>query len=298
MNEPRRHHYVPKVYLRSFLDSNAHREQTYVCHKENKNIHLTEISNIAVKKDLYRVNDDGDEFKWERYYSQNIESLYPKILNQFSVASNYASNIRGFSNEMIDDISEIIVSQLLRTKKSLDEYAKISKKAGLKRLEEIKVELMQHLSEENRQYLSSFEVSDELVKKIGLDIINSPHKKKLFKSYLKKRTWIVYVNLDHNLMPLITSDHPVCMYNFISNSFGLLDNGIGLDTTTIFYPINTKILLAMYPNHMLFGELSNYDKQIVRLHDGHFFWRINRLQFDQAEQQVYSSSELLLKHLI
>lgn len=43
--------------------------------KTKSKLYITNIKNIAVEKDFYRVDRKEDEFYWEHYYAENIEQI-------------------------------------------------------------------------------------------------------------------------------------------------------------------------------------------------------------------------------
>lgn len=294
MKQPRRHHYVPKVYLKNFLADDAKNNQTYVLHKGKRLIQKTEISNVAVEKDFYRIINIKDEFKWENYYSSEVEPLYPRIVKQLSVNAMFSPGPFNFTSGLKDDITEFVVSQLFRTKKAFINFGEIGRRAANETKKELEDRFGDKLSLEQKSLLTNFEVDPNTLKNIELETINNPEKKLNYKDHISSRIWMIYLNLDYSIMPIITSDNPVCMYNVATKNLGFDDNGVASFSTVIFFPINSKILLAMYPKDFFLGHLKPHGNQVLRIRDLPFFWFVNSLQFMQAEQQIYSSSKSTL----
>ncbi len=67
-NIPRRHHYVPRVYHQNFSKKESNEWIITVLDKTKSEPYKTNIKNVAVEKDFYRVKEYVDKFYWEHYY--------------------------------------------------------------------------------------------------------------------------------------------------------------------------------------------------------------------------------------
>ena len=87
-HEPRRHHYIPQVLLRSFLDDCG---CLWVGNKYQKRIYKTSPKNVFVKKDLYAVHDLAQTTKtycYEKSFSKIEGEAAPVIKKIIEQARN------------------------------------------------------------------------------------------------------------------------------------------------------------------------------------------------------------------
>jgi len=78
-HEPRRHHYIPQVLLRNFLDNRGY---LWVGNKHQKEIYKTSPKNVFVKKDLYVLYDLAQSTKTychEKSFSKMESEAAPVI---------------------------------------------------------------------------------------------------------------------------------------------------------------------------------------------------------------------------
>jgi len=299
LSTPRRHHYVPQVYLKRFCSEDKKLNKIYVYDKIQNKEYQSDISKIAVEKDFYRVSDKEDEFYWEKFYSENIETKYNEIIEKtVSLSVLTIKDAYILNKELKHDIAFILCTQLLRTKKSRKYFWKIGEKAAEGRLKEIKRDLKDIISKEKKDIIDKFKINGDLIKELGLDIINDDYRIEYFIEYLLDKTWVFYKNLISEDIPFITSDHPICLYNTYKKSVKLGDNGLALNATDILFPLNKKILLALYPKEQLFGELKKFDGKIQYIDEKGFIKKINRYQMLNCHRQIYSPVSFKFKEKI
>lgn len=298
MNEPRRHHYVPRVYLKKFCSSSSKSDNIYVFDKINKKSFNSNIINVAIETDFYKLLNDKDQYFLEKFYANEVEPKYPDIVNKL----NYICDLSMNDSKVMDckqkkDLSIFMCYQLLRTRKAKDFFINISRKTGEEVLSNIKSELYEYLNKDQQDFLMKFIITDNFVKDQTLQIMNEPDRIKLFSEQLSNRHWIVYYNTQYKQNPFITSDHPVSYLNIKKNSMSFEDNGLGLDKTLIFFPLTPKILLGLYPKPLYFGKLADLDSRMIITNETKFINYMNDIQIKQAKRFVFSSvkSSLYIK---
>lgn len=294
MNDPRRHHFVPQVYLRNFTVQEGKPGKIYVYDHIKKIKYKTDITKVAVENDFYRLPGKEDEFYWERFYSTEVEPLYGKIIKELNTLCTLGRNGSEILNQQLkDELSYIVCSQFLRTQKSRIRQQRIGKKAASERLEELKKEFFDLMSPEQKALINGFEIEDDFIKEKELEAINDPERIELYMKHLNNRSWIIYYNKNADKVPFITSDHPVSLFNFTNRSTSFSDNGLGLNTTIIFFPLSTKILIGLYPRQLFLGLLHNLNDCLNIVDEPKFIHNMNDIQFIQSYRQVYSSIEFL-----
>ena len=82
MSEPKNQHYIPQSYLRGFAHKRKENYYVYVRFKGEK-FHETNVRNICSENYFYTIPDAPVDTKnlIEKYYSNNIDNLYPEIQN-------------------------------------------------------------------------------------------------------------------------------------------------------------------------------------------------------------------------
>lgn len=281
MKEPRKHHYVPRVYLKNFTLQKKDEWYIEVIDKTKDQSYTANIKDIAAEKDFYRVNSKDDEFYWEHYYAEHIESIIPTTFNNLIAACTLSVDRSPvISSDIKLKLAKIICSQLLRTKKSRETHFKIGQSAANNVLTKVKEQFKGLLSEENMAFLNNFNYDDVLNKVISLPIINEEDRVNRFIDILLKRYWVVYKNINYIKSPFITSDHPVVFYNIITAEMGFSNNGLGIPHTAIFFPINRQLLIGLYTESMYFNQMSELNNKILIVDDIPFVMKQNRIQYE------------------
>src|SRR5450631_27034 len=114
MQEPKRHHLVPRCYLKRF-GFNKKAEwfvEAYDKIKNDSPIFPVNIKNICVQTEYYTFQKLPDEKKrfLEKFYAVNIETEYPEI---YDLLTN--SKQINLSTKQRFSIISFVVSQVLRT---------------------------------------------------------------------------------------------------------------------------------------------------------------------------------------
>ena len=288
--EPRRHHYVPRTYLKNFAIKEKNEWRIMVMDKIKNQPYSANIKDVAVEKDFYRIDSKEDEFYWEHYYAEQIESLIPTTFNKLIATCTLSVN----NSNVIDaetklKLAKIICSQLLRTKKSRESQFEIGQRTANNVLESVRKQFEGLLSNEKIAYLDNFIYDEMLNKTMSLPIINDRDRINRFVEILQNRYWVVYKNIKYNTSPLITSDHPVAFYNIITRETDFSTNGLGIPHTAIFFPINRELILGLYTQDMYFNTMFRLNNKMLIVDDVPFVMKLNRIQYEQCYRQAYFS---------
>ena len=108
---------------------------------------------------------------------------------------------------------------------------------------------------------------------------------------INRKTWIIYKSKYDNAF--VTSDNPVLLYDIKTEKTGLFKAGLGYDSTVLCYPISPKLMISIYSNNMMFGQIFEMRNRICFLYDNDksFIDKMNALQLKQCIRQVYSKDK-------
>lgn len=263
MAKKKKHHYVPRFYLKRFSSDPEGKIIGLYNHKSNVFIQEAPLKHQACQKFLYGEDDEIENAlaKMESnvarmfYYWTEEMALYPP-----PIESNGFKLLKRF-----------ILYQAFRTPKSGNN-------------------LMQSLNDGMRIIVKEF--MPDLWQKIEggklvhespvlLSLLNSMEHENLL-SYLDCK---FIVNLSE--LPLITSDAPVIFYNQLMEAAG---NYIGATALVakglqIFYPIHPRLIVCLYDSNVY--DLGNGCKNCCSIESIDEIHQLNGLQFINSESQLF-----------
>ncbi len=246
-SEPKRHHFLPKFYLRHFADHKK-RVRMYERGRKKKAI-VTSVNNAAVQSGFYTVTEESGE------ESQKVERLLSLIEGQAKAAIERI--LKGkFPPDPGDRnfLALFMALQTLRTPEHRREY-------------EVMVDYTQKVLLEGwtpdyvRERLKEkgLEPTDEAVAEI-MDVVENPdkyefvpHQNEHIKVMLSvatqvapviaARAWLVG---DCKTATFITSDHPVVWYSRPTEMSRYVGVGIA-NAEEVYYPLDRHYVLALAP---------------------------------------------------
>jgi len=243
MNEAKKHHYIPRSYLRNFAEERNGEHYVYVRYAGEK-FHETNIINICSETYFYSIpNAPGDKKNIiEKYYAESIDNLFPEIT---SVITN--DQITEISSEMRKKIISATLSLFFRTPIFLDllnnhflKVIDLAKKYTLGATEKYKMDFLGRTIDVRMLDYESLE--NDFVKQSKIIFLKEHFD--VFNTYVDfKMTDAIGVTKIIDDSEFITSDNPVIIRNSKS------DDTIDLfDTSNMIHlPINSKYLLTLYP---------------------------------------------------
>lgn len=294
MSDPKRQHYVPQTYLRNFAEKLDKKWKIEVFDKKRRSIYLAYIDEVAFKKHMYTVQGTKNPFRWEQMFANNIEPLMKETLGTIIERS---SNILLAKEEIIIDadlqgkLINIIWSQLFRTPKGMDILEMMAGHDQPLHLQEIKAELYEDASIEQREYLDRITITEPMKKESMLHGSQGIPRGAQVRSILNRMTWVVYKIEKSREISFHTGDHPICIYHPSSINKPFLEVGIADPETIIFYPINPQTLLAIYGiNHFnILSRQFNGKCQWLNLKkEKKFVKLVNNIISENCIQHVYS----------
>lgn len=254
-------HIVPKSYLKRFAQKGESAYRIGVIQNDNRH-YIDSINNVGYIKNYYDVDFLEDKKKWEHYFDDNIEKPCDIPISHI-ISRAYLSNTEAIVLYEKDKLilSRFIITQLFRVPAFLDNQINNSKKIA----EKTKMVILQQLSflpNEYKEKVREIFFTDNQIK----DMIFTHLDKNMGKycDILFSKRWVVYVN--KTSLPFCTSDNPVVMTNIRTHSISRSDNGIGNENTLIFFPLNPKIAIGIYP-YAFMSSLEELDGKMVILKD-------------------------------
>lgn len=252
----KRHHFVPRFYLRHFSDHKK-RVRMYARGSKRKPV-VTSVNNAAVEAGFYTVIEEtGDE-------SQRVEDLLSLIDGLAKAAigrianGRFPPNIEGRSN-----LSLFIVLQTLRTPEHRRSYEAMVDYGEKVMLEGWTPDYARERLKEN-----GIEATDETIVAI-MDVVENPakyrivpHQNEHIKIMLNVATEVAPVIAERSWLlghsrraAFVTSDHPVVWHsepNEVSKYMGI---GIG-NAEEVYFPLDRYNVLAMaLPNALPDGRV-------------------------------------------
>ena len=249
------------------------------------------IRDICVNKDLYTIPfvTGDDKYKIERYYSSEIESIYPEVYKKLI-------------NPKVIDITiaekrEIILTTMslfFRTPKFLNfgidkinkifQYAVLnhSDKNGFVKFNHKAIKLDFHLDEiENERQRFKLNFKLEFLKNHLKDLHDFVE--------FKINADISVFHLYENDVDLISSDNPVTMHSIIGNEFKVFD-----PTNIIQLPLDNKHFLLIFQN-----EKNESVNKILRGERDKWFAITSNLEVDRkSEQWIFGKPNSISAHII
>ena len=295
MNNPIRQHLVPKLYLKNFAFQKKDQYKVYTLDKKTKKIFEANIDDIAVEKHFYTVDKLENKYFWETCYAEKIETIMGATIQQVIKKSNLCV-LQNHAHLLTDDLKSklafIMVFQILRGQHTRKYEETLFENLAPQILADIKERFTGTWNEALDKKLETFQFSEDLFKLLVMDVSLNWDKISQYAEVLFMRSWLLYKIIDDT--EFITSDEPVLIMNRNSLDTTPFKNGIAKNSTVVFYPLSSKLLIALYSPDTLFGELQNYDGTLTYI-DGDkerkFIQTINKKQLEHSYRQVYSCSK-------
>lgn len=285
-------HIVPVSYLNHF--GTLQKSDNYLIRtrivKDNKlsKPFKQSTNNVGYICNFYDVPERDDPKYWEHFLDENFDRLCGKKLEEIIIHASLAPN----KTVILDDerkylLSRIIISQMLRVPKFFEFGFKKAEEITKKTKEEL-IEVFKEISPDKVPVVEKVEISDTQQKDILLSEMFDAERFTGYCEILKRKTWIVYYNLNAKDTPFITCDNPVLVTNRNGSKIGLFVNGLIQKETSIFFPVSPSVLIAIYSPTAILGGISLFDGQKINLiNEQKFIKWINDLLSCQAFKYVF-----------
>ena len=260
-NEYTKQHIVPKSYLKRFAQKGESAYRIGIIQKDNRH-YIDSINNVGYIKNYYDVDFLEDKKKWEHYFDDNVEKPCDIPISHI-ISRVYLSNTDAIVLYEQDKLilSRYIITQLFRIPVFLDNQINNSKKIAEKKKMEI-LQQLYFLPIEYQDKVREIFFTDDQIKDFIFTHLDKNMEK--YCDILLHKRWVLYVNKTG--LPFCTSDNPVVMTNIRTYSISRSDNGIGNENTLIFFPLNPKIAIGIYP-YAFMSSLEEFEGKMVILKD-------------------------------
>lgn len=283
MAKHKRHHYIPRVYLKNFTNSN---DKVWVYDKKLKTLKELSTKDTTLEKELYTITDaDGNK-------NYSLEELFGKIETIASPIINKIINKQVMSFEEKTQLALFIALLNNRTIAAIENYDKTScemltwmKNMRLYHGEfDSLINNMKYSKEDAIQKIKDVKIhlNKETNLKLLIDLAGTSAE------YFSLMEWrILYIkNKDCNF---ITSDNPLFLLpEKISNDYGY---GIATPGVQKIIPLSSNIILSI-------GDLENIAVHGCTISERIRIRQINMLLFMSARRFVIANNKDLLKNLI
>jgi len=283
-SETKKHHFVPKAYLKNFAIRKNDDYYLNILHKDESadQIVETNISDICAKNHpLKPVAADKSKQKLEDIYTDIFENHYD---NLFSVLTD--DSVLEISDEMKKSIVSAVVTMFYKTKKWSDLLGYHTDK-NTKKIDQLRNQFkVDHYFNSRgvqvgfqNKTLEELEVSHKNITRIPLIITQIKVALKLIEA--EQFDFInVYKIIDES--EFISSDNPVLAINMHKM------RTIHFDIENAYYlPINNKYLIAIFPK----GELPSQNKIIRLMINKEWVESFNAMQWFQSDTCIIGSHD-------
>ncbi len=294
MSKPKKQHYVPQVYLRNFSYENKKLYRLFAFNKALNKIISTNVEDIASERNFYTLEKADNKYEWENFYAENLEPFMGKIIKDIIKKCDlrlFQKNAIILNEETKFALSIIIVYQMLRGKHARSYQRKIFDEKAPEVMKDVKKRFLGKINKEIDEQIVNFKYDEEIFKLISRNVVLDSERIINFAKAFFNRSWL-FIKIDGN-SEFVTSDDPIVIMNKDTLDVTPFNNGIGRNNTIIYYPLSSKLILAMYPNHMLFGAIQNWDRTLTLIDEkkeNNFIFTMNSKQLDHCSNYIYSSN--------
>ncbi len=271
MQKTKRQHYVPKAYLRRYLQGGS---TIFVFDKGNRSVFRTHIHNVAQERYFYDLPAEILNLKNES--PQFLENVFSAIETEYaSVLDEILRSIvrKGrFSPKHKPLLAFFIVVQFLRTRA----YRQVQLQ-----LREAMVEVINQDLLAERGLRLGYGYKDESANHFIR--LFDPELLRTLTGILLRQVWIVWRN--KTTIPFYISDNPVVMASRVQQEAGFASPGV-----EVILPLNSMMLLSV-SDRRYFSNLVKHDRKVRNLYDVTEVEYYNRLQVIKSFRQVYSATE-------
>lgn len=301
MNEPIKQHYVPQKYLERFCTTKKNSKQIYALHKNQNRIINTNVRDAGVERHFYTLESSEDKYLWEKNYSTEVEPILSNIISKIYsqtcnvLVQNYSSIL---DYQMKKQLSCSIIYQLFRGKHSREFQENVYLREAPKIVDKLHKTVL-HIDESKEKVIEQFLDGKKFFKEVSFETTYDHTIMERYTDLLLNKCFVIYRIIGNG--EFITSDNPVMFINSKTLDVKPFSNGILDSRTIIFFPIDTKLLVALYDSDYLVGEVRNYDGRLLFINskmDMKFIKNINSKQYEQSYNQVYAKSKNILEQFL
>lgn len=267
-NISKKHHYVPKLYLRNFAHLKKNSERLYTSRRRRSSVAFELIENVACENDYNRINVLEDPLSWEKNYANTIEPHFKKQIELILQRCNNKLITKGapiISDTEKKEFAWDIVYQMLRgpairnflkyiypdiVKSSADET-----KRALQ-LSDSDLDIMDVLADAMIE-------SEDIFKHTSALMLMNSNRISTIARLIYNKTWVFIVAPDD--LEWISSDNPIIAINLATGKSTPMVNNLMQPGTIISFPLSPKVLLEVYDYGYSWGAIRELDRTRIFL---------------------------------
>ena len=302
MAEKVRQHTVPKVYQKNFGIARKKNTYVYVYDKSSHSIYQTDIKNVAVERNFYRLEASSNPLAVEDFYSQFVEPQTGEVIAEIIKKANLrvlSPNADVIPPKARAQLSISMLYQALRGRVAKD-YMVSMTDSVLPDVEQKAHEFADaHQIQDAEARISQLLSDENILKAARIQASIDPNRIKNLAYYFYDRCWILYQIVGD--AEFIASDNPVMLADNATKDATPFQHGLSSNTTVVYYPLSDKLMLALYSYGYADGVLNGFDNRIVRLDavkENRFIRLVNTLQLDQCKKQAFAKSLASLTSIV
>jgi Protein of unknown function (DUF4238) len=253
----RRHHFVPRCYLKGFTVERKKRRQVTVFDAKDRKVFTTAIDNVALERDFNRVEIDGlapDAFEnamaaFESEISAALDRIKATLsiaeadrialINLICALALRNPRLRETLRDFDERVAKMVLDVTLETPERWEAQVKRAREAGylkdVPKVAELSYEQMKKFAREANFRLS---VPRERHIQLELETFNK------MLPILLERKWLL-LRAPQDSGGFITSDHPVVLtWSDPAMRRGFHGPGFGLTGTEVFFPVSTRLAVV------------------------------------------------------
>ena len=271
MSKPKRHHLVPRLYLKNF---SLNGKQIYAFIKNLGECKLVSIKDVAVKENFYTMvhKDIAQEFI-ESYLSHNIEPLWGECISHII---QYVNKERELIN--LKDICRCLICQYYRGTDFREEA---------KAIQDIRVTIyreilqMTHQDNNNTPKIENYSLAHAYE-----TFLNEPLIEDKISQILKSSDWSIMTSSECHF---ITSDRPVLsfFFNKQNNLIYYTKTDIGSPSSYILIAITPNILLQIKLKPQTHNACTNERRPIIVKVNSDYVKSVNYFQQLNCNEHLY-----------
>lgn len=265
-SEPKKHHYVPKLYLRNFAHTEKRSERLYTFRSKRNSIAYERIENVASENGYNRIDILMNPLAWEKEYANKIEPHFKKYIElilQRCNSKTIPSKVPVISYAEKAEFAWDIVLQMLRgpairgfLKDIYPDIVRTSTAITKKALRLEDSDLMD-------VFLDAMIEGEDFFKHTSALLLMNNDRINSIARLVYQKTWTFLIAPNEH--EWISSDNPIVAINSITGKAAPMVNNLLQPETIIGFPLSPRVLLEIYDYGYAWGAIRELDRTRIFL---------------------------------
>ncbi len=308
-NTSRHHHYIPQLYLAGFTRDGTIKSQLTVIDKVDRKRFKTVPRNVGGERDFNRVDIPGLPIdaveKALSEFETQLDGVIKRVIGEkalpkvdtedFSVIMHFIAllgirnpRLRTNINLVNEQISKMILHQIVATPERWEGIMQQMKHAGKKMPEETTYEKMKRFVEEDRYRVTTANESHISIEfQVAKDVL----------PILFRRKWSLIVAKE-GAGEFVSSDRPVAITRYKPLRNDLFDPGFGSFHTELTLPLNRELaILGTFEGRSKrkkakLKDVADINGRTIRLAEQRIYYSGNEFNYIDVDSKIYKASSL------